>query len=61
MNKDYEQLHNRYWGQKTLCGDCIWMDLTNPDKYIHGEYFCRKIRKSRRLDLNTSCPYWKKK
>lgn len=55
MNKDYEQNHR--WGQR-LCGDCVWLDLAKPDKYIHGEYFCRKRRKSRRIDLNTSCEYW---
>jgi len=46
---------------KTLCGDCIWIDLTRPDKSNPGYYHCKKRGKDTKIDLNTSCEYWTKR
>ncbi len=54
MNKSYnDKLH-----EKTLCGDCVWIDFDNPDKYNRGYYFCKKQRKYVKIDINTCCSSW---
>lgn len=42
---------------KTLCGDCFWLDLSQPTK--DGEYFwCKRVSSYKDPNLNTSCSHW---
>lgn len=54
MNKSYtDKLY-----EKTLCGDCVWIDFDNPDKNNRGYYYCKKYGKYTKIDLNTCCSSW---
>ncbi|MBQ7400020.1 MAG: hypothetical protein IJZ20_00930 [Clostridia bacterium] len=43
---------------ETLCGDCIWLDYSQPTKSAPTYYWCKRVSSYKNPKLNTSCSHW---
>ena len=43
---------------KTLCGDCFWLDKSQPTKTVPYYYWCKRVSTYKDPNTNTSCSHW---
>lgn len=43
---------------KTLCGECRWLDFSQPTKSEPVYYFCKRVGGYKDPNLNTACTHW---